>query len=453
MPYNTRRKSLSLPSLGIHLPHASRAHRSPPLTKEPASHDIQPPPAKRVKRSPSEPDSPTSLPEVPQVEAADARPISRRSVIEHTPPPSPRATTPTKTMKIDTEGINDDIVIAVIQQLEKTGNRPHLIKELATVLAATSESVAKYDSRDAHLKLKTNNKLSSSANPAALLSSRLSLYLKRPWTALAPCPLAKELIPVHPRKVFFYLTTSPHQDLPENSDDIIAPTSATKQLTPSVSTPSIDQDDIDAETRARERMSPSPEVDLSSPELDDDSVDDAESPPTPGGSFSARSSLARDGPNATSGRLRHNRAPSPPLEADEKGFTEMANLVRARAMSLNDGVVHPSTETDGQPPVEHTSETAEQTRRRDQELGLELFGQGNATMHVVLPSNITSSPMIAPQKLTTHIEVKKEHQLTTTTTTIFDIDFKDIEMANNSWEMRSPEDIEIGELDGLFSDF
>jgi len=45
--------------------------------------------------------------------------------------------------KIDTEGINDDIVTAVIQQLEKTGNRPHLIRELAAVLSTTSESVAK----------------------------------------------------------------------------------------------------------------------------------------------------------------------------------------------------------------------------------------------------------------------------------------------------------------------
>jgi hypothetical protein len=44
--------------------------------------------------------------------------------------------------KIDTDGINDDIVIAVIEQLEKTANRPHLIKELATVLASTNQSIA-----------------------------------------------------------------------------------------------------------------------------------------------------------------------------------------------------------------------------------------------------------------------------------------------------------------------
>lgn len=46
--------------------------------------------------------------------------------------------------KIDTEGINDDIVVAVINQLEKTGNRPHLVKELAAVLVALNVNVAKY---------------------------------------------------------------------------------------------------------------------------------------------------------------------------------------------------------------------------------------------------------------------------------------------------------------------
>jgi len=43
---------------------------------------------------------------------------------------------------VDIDGINDDIVIAVIEQLEKTGNRPHLIKDLATLLASTNSSIA-----------------------------------------------------------------------------------------------------------------------------------------------------------------------------------------------------------------------------------------------------------------------------------------------------------------------
>lgn len=67
---------------------------------------------------------------------------------DHTPPPSPPPTdrssvemvdddadapaAPTK--KIDLEGINDEIVEAVIVQLQNTNNRPHLVKELAAIL-------------------------------------------------------------------------------------------------------------------------------------------------------------------------------------------------------------------------------------------------------------------------------------------------------------------------------
>lgn len=46
-----------------------------------------------------------------------------------------------KPTKIDMESINDDIVEAVIVQLQSTANRPHLVKELATVLAQSLTSV------------------------------------------------------------------------------------------------------------------------------------------------------------------------------------------------------------------------------------------------------------------------------------------------------------------------
>jgi hypothetical protein len=391
--------------------------------------------------------SPVSSPGASVLSPTDntaSRPKSRRGGLQHTPPPSPGASHSDN--KIDTEGINDDIVIAVIEQLEKTGNRPHLIKELATVLTSTNDSVAQYVSpfalppRSADL----SSPSCSSANPAALLSSRLSLYLKRPWTALAPCPLAKELIPVHPRKVFFYLTTTPHQKLPGSSDDIIAPTAAAvKRLTPSVS-PSVDQDDIDPETRDRLRMSLSPEVDLSSPDLDEDHP---MGPPTPGESFSGRSSLARDGSTAEH-RTGQNRAPSPPLEADEKGFTETATAVRARGMSLNEPTIHTSIEVTMQQTssqhMEVIEESAEMTHRRDQEWGYELFGHAHGTTAVPTHPALLSSPMIIP-KDDHAANVKKVTALVT------DIALQDVEMTN--WELRSPENVELDELDGMFSGF
>ena len=144
MPYNTRRKSLSLPSLGIALPNASRAHRSNSNTTPPHE-QTRAPPSKKVKRShnENEPLSPVSSPRStaasPPAEISASLP--QRIKIEHTPPPSPGDVVGTA-RKVDTDGINDDIVIAVIEQLEKTGNRPHLIKDLATVLASTNQSIA-----------------------------------------------------------------------------------------------------------------------------------------------------------------------------------------------------------------------------------------------------------------------------------------------------------------------
>ncbi|GES58361.1 hypothetical protein ATEIFO6365_0004051200 [Aspergillus terreus] len=299
MPYNTRRKSLSLPSLGIHLPSTSR--RSPSASKPPHATDDSLPPSKKVKRSH---DSQSLSPEPSPSSTAAAtlsagRTTGRRGPLEQTPPPSP--TDGTLNPKVDTEGINDDIVVAVIEQLEKTGNRPHLVKELAAVLITLNENVA------------------NSANPAALLSSRLSTYMKRPWTALAPCPLAKELILVHPRKVYYYLTTYPRQPIPENSDDVSVPRLEGKNITPSVSSADLDDDDDDALMRERSRLSPSPEVDLSSPDFEEENIDlDGPS--------------ARATPDFHHARLLHsNRAASPPLEGDEKEFTQTASAVRERA--------------------------------------------------------------------------------------------------------------------------
>ncbi|PWY92611.1 hypothetical protein BO70DRAFT_14935 [Aspergillus heteromorphus CBS 117.55] len=310
MPYNTRRKSLSLPSLGIHVPNTSR--RSPSTSTSKPSHatDDQLPPSKKVKRSHDsgslspEPSSATARSSAGKESSASLRQSGRRAALENTPPPSP--TDGTIAPKIDTEGISDDIVVGVIEQLESTGNRPHLVKELAAVLIALNENVA------------------NSANPAALLSSRLSAYMKRPWTALAPCPLAKELVPIHPRKVYYYLTTLPRQPLPENSDDVIIPGVEGKDITPSVS--SADLDEEDALARERSRLSPSPEVDLSSPDFDEENID------LDGRTGPGASRASTDFSDHHHGRLMHsNRAASPPLEGDEKEFTQTASAVRERA--------------------------------------------------------------------------------------------------------------------------
>lgn len=138
MPYNTRRKSLSLPSLGIAIPGGPRSARTPSSITD-NQH-----PAKKQKRSHSGSSASSfTLPanHLPLRTLDEQRPKSSGRVAD-TPPPSPGGES--GQAKVDTQGIDDDIVVGVIEQLEKTGNRPHLLKELATVLSPTIPIVERY---------------------------------------------------------------------------------------------------------------------------------------------------------------------------------------------------------------------------------------------------------------------------------------------------------------------
>lgn len=127
--------------------------------------------------------------------------------------------------------------------------------------------------------------------------------------------MAKELVLIHPRKVYYYLTTFPRQPIPDNDDLIVDG----KHMTPSVS--SLDQDEEDMMARQR---SPSPEVDLSSPDFEEENVD-LESP------ASHTSNDQFPDPSSHTRLMHSHRAASPPLEGDEKEFTQTASAVRERA--------------------------------------------------------------------------------------------------------------------------
>ncbi|KAI9738981.1 MAG: hypothetical protein M1818_005295 [Claussenomyces sp. TS43310] len=421
MPYNTRRKSLSLPSLGIHLPvtHASRAAaRSPPSTTPPSDQ----PPTKKIKRSHgSKSPSPMSPP---------AKPVIVK--YEHTPPPSPHAVEahegaeveaeeegqeqenhePHIRREIDLEGINDEIVEAVVVRLHESDNRPHLVKELAAILTTSVKIVE------------------SSANPSAIISSRLSTYLKRPcWSALAPCPLAKELETVHPRRTYFYLTTYPHQPIPDPAQTAAA-AGALRNAQRSIISPSLSSTasrSDEAETERRRELSPSPEVDLSSPEFDE--MDDVNvAPPTPTGSFSGR--LTKLEPTASS-VLRNHRSASPPLEKDEKEFTQTARGMQKRKLS---------SAMDAQPAAPSAVENAIHIH-----LDGDLFGndRGHAISHGAYPSSPAFKPAIALSAM--HPKKGLEEMNGPEMWEKFE--------AQVEWDTRSPENIELDELDDMFDCF
>ncbi|KAF1959728.1 hypothetical protein CC80DRAFT_309084 [Byssothecium circinans] len=397
MPYNTRRKSLSLPSLGIALPGGPRSARSPPATMD-APHN-----PKRQKLSHSTSTSPTSPPR-PSALRFDERPKSQHGRVADTPPPSPGGES--GQTKIDTQGIDDIIVVGVIEQLQKTGNRPHLLKELATVLSPTIPIVE------------------SSANPAAIISSRLATYLKRNWTALSRCPLDKKLVGTHPKRVYYYLSTCPHQPIP---DDMSGMPSAARIISPSLS--SATSEGEDADSRSRDVRSPSPELDFS--DYDDGSAPFS-NPPHP----------------LPPHDIDHNqRAQPPPLEKDEREFTQTYNVLlqrresrvaerereRSASMSSRSDVT-----MDDIPEIEETEESA---ARKNSEIAVALFGQFEHAKFE--PDFGTSSPILKP---TLNIEMPPPmSKLGETKVEMFDVDI--------NWEMRSPEHIELEELDDLFGGY
>lgn len=380
MPYNTRRKLLSLPSLGIHLPvsHATRAtaQTSPPSAAG-AVVNMEVP-SKKIKRSHNQ--SPSST-----VNHSKRVPTK----YENTPPPSPTAESDErevnwfKPISIDVKSIKDEIVEAVILQLHKTGNRPHLVKELATILSRSVKIVEQ------------------SANPSAIVSSRLSAYIKRSWSPASPCPISKVLETVHPRRTHYYLTTYPHQSVSDLSNRI---STARAIISPSISSAASRYDEID--TDRRRELSPSPEIDLFPPEYEDENQD-----------YQTRPSAYRFSCQIKQ-MPRTLRSTSPPLEKDEKEFTQAARGMQKRKFGdvVSSGV---------------PSEIEEFTPKNFES---ESFFE-KQSFH---PSNhdFLSSPDL---KSGTFRRNNEESNFT----------WLQIE-ADAKWDMRCPELVDLEELDGMF---
>lgn len=134
------------------------------------------------------------------------------------------------------------------------------------------------------------------------------------WSALTPCPLAKELETVHPRRTYYFLTTFPRQALPESGS--LPGIDMPAVVTPSVSlTDDTGSDDVDARRR---QLSPSPEIDLPPPDFDE--AHDDKLPATPSSSIPKYYTRHL-------GELPHDL---PPLEKDEREFTQTANTLQKR---------------------------------------------------------------------------------------------------------------------------
>lgn len=335
-----------------------------------------------------------------------------------------------------------------------------MIKELATVLSTVSDAVSRYATASTFARPPVAN-LPSSANPGALLSSRLAAYLKRPgWSALSPCPIEKELTTVHPRKIYYSLTTKPRQPLPTDSSDLFTSAQAggrggKRIISPSISSASVDEDAETAEERKRDALSPSPEVDLSSHDIEGASTNqgiDFVTPSTAGPSFSGRSSMSRENSNAMAdGMLSHSqRAASPPLENEERDFTVLARSVRMRGMSLDDPSMRPTVEIAN---VALNEDNEEDKAKFNREAAEALFGSDSPQ---ILDPSIASSPL---SKAAHSFEEEAKDESTGKSRAMDE----DVVMheepvmsilgdsgAGLTWDTREPEDIQIEDLDDLF---
>lgn len=280
MPYNTRRKSLSLPSLGIAIPQQkSSPVASSAVVNNEEKISASMPPQKKMKRAHQL--SPLS----------NVTSLSANNRYDATPPPSPPPSDP--------ESYDDEIVAAVIDILKKSGNRPHTVKELAVMLTRVLAIVEKFVYPHPVSCDTSTNHGNSSANPHAIISSRLNQYLKRPGQK--KCQLAKELITTHPKRIYFYLTTCARQPIPTQDE-------AAAFMRQTIVSPAPSEDEREQTPRER---SPSPDVDFI---FDDDLIADTR-------------------PTTAKVILTERRFMSPPLEGDEREFTQSAISIKRRSAS------------------------------------------------------------------------------------------------------------------------
>lgn len=242
--------------------------------------------------------------------------------------------------------------------------------------------------------------------------------MKRNWTALSRCPLDKKLVGTHPKRVYYFLTTCPPQAVPIDASS--AP-SAARIISPSLSSAASEEEDADARSRAR--MSPSPELDLS------DYDSNASDP------FSNHSH-----PSTTVNIAHNRRAQSPPLEKDEREFTQTASFLlqqrrsqeaeRQRSASAA-AETKQKVDVVMQEVTQSIEETEESAARKNSETAAALFG------HMDHPSGFSAGLVPSSPALKSSL---KRKEITP------DIDDED-------WIMRSPENIDVDELDDLFGNY
>lgn len=245
---------------------------------------------------------------------------------------------------------------------------------------------------------------------------------------------------MHPRRTYFYLTTCPHQPIP----DPLALAAAASNIYQhrSIISPSLSGASSRDDEERRRELSPSPEIDLSPDFGDDYDEDDCMvTPPTPTGSFSGRNSLiVTKSPSAVLNQ--NHRAASPPLQEDEKEFTLTAQEMQTRKFPQHEISAEYTVHEDG-----HSGQ--EDSVAMNMDVAESLFGTPNRNANVSGAEqhgghvSFSSPAMKASLTVSTGAGIKRGFE---------EMSWEKPDMSLD-WDSRSPEVIELDELDGLLDDF
>lgn len=160
--------------------------------------------------------------------------------------------------------------------------------------------------------------------------------------------------------------------------------------------------------------------------------------------------------------MSHNRrAQSPPLERDEKEFTQTASSLQQRSrshtMETQAMADPPQITTDDDMTLHDIEETEETFARRNSEAAAVLFGHTLDQSHLSAHPNalgLSSSPMIKPQLEINLGAAKKLGDALMMDDEDSKIFGEDGEFSGWRWtDLKSPENVDMKELDEMFGGY
>lgn len=183
-------------------------------------------------------------------------------------------------------------------------------------------------------------------------------------------------------------------------------------------------------------MSPSPEVDLSPP-----GMDHYEPPMSPSAYFSHSHSLSQYSTRDSSTTNLAQDQASPPLEGDEREFTQTATSLQQRRRSESMELTSQQAPAMRVEIVDETmvDDSEESRARHNRSDAAALFGQGENHLTVAKVSFMESSPMLKPQIVELDMSASKP-------------ELHEMRMADE-FSTFDCETVAMEELDDLFSNY